>query len=307
MPAMHRPNPAMRKCGAMCVMLLAMAISGCATTGETREKNRDPLEGFNRGVYKFNDVLDRHALKPVAKAYRDHLPQPVQTGVGNFFTNLSYPATVVNQFLQGKFKQGGQDVLRLLLNTTLGWGGIFDVASGAKLPLHDEDSGQTLGRWGVPPGPYLVLPFFGPASVRDAPARIADDFYTPFRWYNSGNERWFSLGLQLVDQRSRLLPLDRMLSETYDPYAFIRDAYLQRRVSLVYDGDPPADAVDDDDDADWAEEAMREDAGAAGEPVDAGTTDAAGETPSVETGAPPGEQPTPDTPGAAEEAPPPPQ
>ena len=154
-------------------------------------------------MYKFNDTLDRYALKPVAKAYRDHVPKPVQTGVGNFFTNLSYPATVVNQFLQGKFKEGGQDALRLVINTTLGWGGIFDVASGARLPIHDEDSGQTLGRWGVPPGPYLVLPFLGPATLRDAPARIADDFYQPFRWYDSSNERWISLGSRLRAESAR--------------------------------------------------------------------------------------------------------
>src|SRR5215218_8624342 len=111
------------------VMLAAFALSGCATAGAAKQKNADPWEGFNRGVYKFNDALDRHALKPVARAYSEHIPQPVQTGVGNFFTNLTYPATVVNQFLQGKFKEGGQDTLRLLINTTLGWGGIFDVAS----------------------------------------------------------------------------------------------------------------------------------------------------------------------------------
>jgi phospholipid-binding lipoprotein MlaA len=272
MPGSHSPPDQFCRFGALLVTLFALWLSGCATAGvgaePEKKKNPDPFEGFNRGVYKFNDALDRHALKPVAKAYREHVPEPIQTGVGNFFTNLSYPATVVNQFLQGKFKEGGQDTLRLLINTTLGWGGIFDVASGARLPIHDEDSGQTLGRWGVPPGPYLMVPFLGPASVRDAPARIADDFYTPFRWYNADNERWFALGLQFIDQRSRLLPLDRMLSETYDPYAFIRDAYLQRRVNAVYDGNPPAGAVKDEDDADWAEKALQEDAEAAGESVD---------------------------------------
>jgi phospholipid-binding lipoprotein MlaA len=267
MAGILNPPGGIRRDALVVAMLALVGISGCATTGTTAPKNRDPIEGFNRGVYKFNDTLDRYALKPVAKAYRNHVPKPVQTGVGNFFTNLSYPATVVNQFLQGKFKEGGQDALRLVINTTLGWGGIFDVASGARLPIHDEDSGQTLGRWGVPPGPYLVLPFLGPATLRDAPARIADDFYQPFRWYDSSNERWISLGLDFVQRRAGLLPLDRVLSEAYDPYAFVRDAYLQRRAYAVYDGDPPADQVEGDD-ADWAEEALREDA-AAGEP-DAG-------------------------------------
>jgi phospholipid-binding lipoprotein MlaA len=252
-------------------VLATLLLCGCASTGPAREKNPDPLEGFNRGVYKFNDVIDRNALKPVARAYRDHVPKPVQTGVGNFFTNLGYPATVVNQFLQGKFKQGGQDTLRFLINTTLGWAGIFDVASGARLPIHDEDSGQTLGRWGVPAGPYLVLPFLGPANLRDAPARVADDLVLPFRWYDSGNERWFSLAVDLVDTRAGLLPLDRVLSEAYDPYAFIRDAYQQRRQYEVYDGDPPQDAAAAEDDADWAEEALKEDeAAAAGGAVNEG-------------------------------------
>lgn len=249
----------------------ALLLCGCASAGPTREPNPDPWEGFNRGVYKFNDAIDRNALKPVARAYRDHVPKPVQTGVGNFFTNLSYPATVVNQFLQGKFKEGGQDVLRLVINTTLGWGGIFDVASGARLPMHDEDSGQTLGRWGVPPGPYLVIPLLGPANLRDAPARVADDFYTPFRWYDAGNERWVSFAVNLIDKRAGLLPLDRVLSEAYDPYAFIRDAYQQRRQYAVYDGDPPEDAGAAADDADWAEEALREDE------VDAAGSDGASE------------------------------
>jgi phospholipid-binding lipoprotein MlaA len=248
--------------------LLALGLGGCATTtaGDAqrqqeeeapRDKNRDPLEGFNRGVYTFNDALDRHALRPVAVAYRDHTPPWLQKGVGNFFTNLFYPTTIVNQFLQGKFKQGSQDVARFLINTTLGWGGVFDVASGARLPTHDEDFGQTLGRWGVPPGPYLMLPLLGPATLRDAPTRYAEDFTQPFRWYDAGAERWVSLGVYLVDRRAGLLPLDRVLTEAYDPYVFIRDAYLQRRQYAVYDGDLPESALEDD--SDWAEEALRED------------------------------------------------
>jgi phospholipid-binding lipoprotein MlaA len=261
-----------RPLAAPLIALLALALGGCASTAgrtsaapeseaeaeaEARAKNPDPIETFNRGVYKFNDVLDRHALRPVAVAYRDHTPRWLQKGVGNFFTNLFYPTTIANQLLQGKFKEGGQDVARFVINTTLGWGGIFDVAAGAQLPVHDEDSGQTLGRWGVPPGPYLMLPFLGPATLRDAPARIADDFTQPFRWYDAGNERWFSLGLYLTDKRASLLSLDRLVNEAYDPYAFVRDAYLQRRRYAVYDGDVPEEQLEDD--SDWAEEALRED------------------------------------------------
>lgn len=260
------PRSGVRCVTVLAVVLATAALGGCATTKTSagadddaapREKNRDPIEGFNRGVFKFNDALDRHALRPVAVAYRDHTPSWLQKGVGNFFTNLFYPSTIANQILQGKFKEGGQDVARFLINTTLGWGGIFDVATGAKLPMHDEDSGQTLGRWGVPPGPYLMLPLLGPATLRDAPARYADDFAQPFRWYDAGNERWFSLALYLVDKRAGLLQLDRLVNEAYDPYAFVRDAYLQRRQYAVYDGNPPEETLEDDDD--WAEEALRED------------------------------------------------
>jgi phospholipid-binding lipoprotein MlaA len=246
---------------ALPLLALSAFLGGCATTqadGTPREKNPDPFEQFNRGVYRFNDTIDRYALKPAATVYRDYTPKLVQTGVGNFFENLGYPTTIANQFLQGKFKQGAQDTGRFLLNTTLGWGGLIDVASGGTtLPKHDEDSGQTLGRWGVPAGPYLVLPFLGPATLRDTPARIADDFTQPFRWYDSGSERWFSLGLSLIDTRARFLPLDKTLQQTYDPYAFVRNAYLQRRQYAVYDGNPPEDKLSGEDE-NWAEEALKE-------------------------------------------------
>jgi len=221
-----------------------LLLGGCASS-EHRVKS-DPWEPMNRGIYRFNDAVDRTALKPVAKAYVKVTPKPVRTGVGNFFTNLSTPTTIVNSLLQGKFVGAGQDTLRFLINTTLGWGGVLDVASGANLPMHNEDSGQTLGRWGVPAGPYLVLPFLGPASLRDAPARVADDFTRPLRWYNSDATRWGSLALSILDTRARFLPLEETLKQTYDPYAFIRDAYLQQRQFQVYDGSPPEEPMDEE-------------------------------------------------------------
>ena len=247
--------------------VLALALGGCATTRGGSEASdtadaaptrdaRDPLEGLNRGVYRFNDTIDRHALRPAAVAYREHTPGWFQQGVGNFLQNLRYPGVVVNQFLQGKFKEGSLDFARLVLNTTLGWGGLFDVASGAKLPVHDEDFGQTLGRWGMPSGPYLMLPLMGPSTLRDAPTKVADNFAEPFYWYDANAERWITTAVGVVDTRAGLLPLDRTLREAYDPYAFIRDAYLQRRLYLVHDGQPPEDSLEDDDD--WIEEAERE-------------------------------------------------
>jgi phospholipid-binding lipoprotein MlaA len=249
-----------------------IAAGGCASTAARKPpqvaaqpqppkpKNKDPIEGFNRGVYKFNDSLDRHLLRPVAVAYHDHTPSWLQSGVHNFFQNLFYPTTIVNQFLQGKFKQGAQDIGRFAINTTLGWGGVLDVASGARLPLHDEDSGQTLGRWGVPPGPYLVIPFLGPSTFRDGPARIADTFLEPLYWYSFGNgPRWGSFVLNSLDARVQLLQVDRALSQAYDPYAFMRDAYLQRRQYLVYDGNPPEqESIEDEN---WDQEALKEDEG----------------------------------------------
>jgi phospholipid-binding lipoprotein MlaA len=267
--------PARTRALALLFACVTLALGGCASTKAAtdgaqpaegsaaepvaRKRNPDPWEPFNRGVFRFNDAIDRHALRPVASAYAEYTPRWMQTGVTNFFTNLFYPTTILHQFLQGKFKQGSQDVGRFVINTTLGWGGVLDVASGAHLPIHDEDSGQTLGWWGVPSGPYLVLPLIGPSTVRDTPARIADDFTQPFRWYNADAERWLSLTLNIVSKRASVLPYDRLVQESYDPYVFIRDAWLQRREYAVRDGNVRRGATPSQDDANWAEEALRED------------------------------------------------
>jgi len=287
--------------------IAAIVASGCASTAakkpqvaataqEPKKKNKDPIEGFNRGVYKFNDSLDRHVLRPVAVAYRDHTPSWLQTGVHNFFQNLFYPTTIVNQFLQGKFKQGTQDIGRFAINTTLGWGGVLDVASGAKLPVHDEDSGQTLGRWGVPPGPYIMIPFLGPSTLRDGPARIADTFLEPLYWYNTGNgPRWGSFVLNSLDSRVQLLQVDRTVNEAYDPYAFVRDAYLQRRQYLVYDGNPPEDTSLEDEN--WDKEVLKEDEAAAPPSDDGSQADKAPPTTQEAPAAqPPSASPGPSTP-----------
>jgi phospholipid-binding lipoprotein MlaA len=224
--------------------ILALSLSGCATTGAPDPA--DPLQPMNRGVYSFNDTLDRAALKPVAVAYHDHTPSWFQTGVGNFFENLTYPGTALNNLLQGKVVAAGQDTLRFVINTTLGWGGVLDVASGAGLPQHEEDLGQTLGKWGVPAGPYLMVPFLGPSTLRDLPSRVADTLLEPLYWFDPGNARWVSLGLSLVDTRARLLPLDQTLDGVYDKYAFIRNGYLQSRQYDVYDGSPPEEPIDEE-------------------------------------------------------------
>lgn len=223
----------------MAAIALAVAMAGCASTSTPQ----DPLEGFNRVMFDFNDTLDRAALQPAAKAYQAVLPDFVQAGVGNFFGNLGDVWTAVNNFLQGKVEAGAQDVVRVVANSTLGVLGLFDIASDSGVPKHKEDFGQTLGVWGVPAGPYVVLPFLGASTVRDTaalPADIYGDLWTykePVRWRNTGSV------VRLVDRRAALLDASNLLEDAaLDRYQFIRDAYMQRRLNQVFDGDPPADS-----------------------------------------------------------------
>jgi len=216
----------------LCLLLLC----GCATLppGSKRDP-RDPWERFNRSSYQFNDALDRAVLKPAAKGYT-HLPQPVQTGMHNFFDNLDYPVTIVNDLLQGQLKPFFSDIGRFVLNSTLGLGGLFDPATPAGLQKNYRDFGQTLGKWGVPKGPYVVVPLFGPYDVRDGIGSVTVDYYANPRSYLNF---WTNLGLytvRTVDHRSRLLPLDATIQSAYDPYAFVRSAYLQNRDFMVHGG-----------------------------------------------------------------------
>jgi phospholipid-binding lipoprotein MlaA len=220
----------MRSTTWICLLSLCLSLlCGCATLppGSKRDP-RDPWERVNRTSYKFNDALDRAIVKPVARGYT-HLPSPVQTGVRNFFDNLDYPVTIVNDLLQGQIEPFFSDIGRFIFNTTVGLGGLFDPATAAGIQKNNRDFGQTLGKWGVPKGPYIVVPILGPYDVRDGIGSATVDYYanprsyTPF-WVNTS--LWLVRG---VDQRSRLLPLDATIQSAYDPYAFIRNAYLQNR------------------------------------------------------------------------------
>lgn len=226
-------------------VLIAMLAAGCAATpGRTVPDDR--WEGLNRKVYKFNDVVDRAALKPVAKGYRAITPRWMRVGISNFLGNLEYPATMVNQFLQGKPKMGLRDTGRFLLNSTLGVAGLFDVATAVGLEANDEDLGQTLAVWGVGSGPYVNLPFFGPSTVRDAPTRIVDFFFDPITYIDPQWEVvWGERVLDAVHSRAELLPLDATLQRTYDPYAFIRDSWVQQREFAIFDGNPPPETLED--------------------------------------------------------------
>lgn len=237
----------------MFLLLTSVLLTGCSTIAVEKIKDkadktldvlstktnigknpRDPLEGFNRAMFSFNDTVDTAVVKPVAEAYRAATPGFVQTGIGNFFSNIGDVWNAVNNLLQGRVNDGATDVMRFAINTTLGIGGLIDIGSAAGMPKHNEDFGQTMGRWGVRSGPYLVLPVFGPSTVRDALA-MPVDMRGDLRYYkrpmyikNIGSV------VRLVDKRASVLDAGSLLEEAaLDKYVFFRDAYLQRRAGQV--------------------------------------------------------------------------
>jgi phospholipid-binding lipoprotein MlaA len=216
-------------------VLLVAAMSGCATT---RNNPVDPFEGFNRAVFSFNDGLDRVALKPVATVYQKVLPSFVQTGIGNFFGNLADVWTSVNNLLQGKVESGLNDMMRVVVNSTLGLGGVLDIGSEAGLQKHKEDFGQTLGVWGVKSGPYVVLPLLGSSTLRDTLATPIDFAGDPVSYAESSRGRIAANVLRVVDARANALGASSLVEDAaIDRYEFIRDAYLQRRESKIHDGE----------------------------------------------------------------------
>ena len=197
----------------------------------------DPLEPMNRAIFEFNEIVDDNVLKPIAKGYKYVTPDPVEVGISNFFSNLGEIGTITNDLLQLKFAQAGRDTMRFFLNSTLGIFGIFDVATPLGLSKNKEDFGQTLGFWGVPDGPYLVLPFLGPSSFRDGPSMIVDYEISPVEQLHH-EERQVLQTLDIVDTRARLLRATKILdTAAKDKYIFIRESYLQKRESQVNDGD----------------------------------------------------------------------
>jgi len=218
-------------------------LGGCASTNNN---HKDPLEPMNRAIYSFNDGVDKVLMKPVAEVYREVLPQFVRTSVSNFFANINDVLIALNNLLQGKLPDAASDVGRVVVNTTAGILGLFDVATEIGLEKHNEDFGQTLGRWGVGDGPYLVLPFFGPSNLRDGLGRLVDYRTDPITYVDPSRDRnqlWLA---RLVSTRAELLDTSKILeTAALDPYEFLRDAYLQRRRNLVYDGNPPPEKDDD--------------------------------------------------------------
>jgi phospholipid-binding lipoprotein MlaA len=225
-----------------------LCVTGCATLPPgSRRDARDPFERVNRSVYRFNVAADHAVLRPAARAWQAAVPVPVRRSLNNFLGNLAYPTTIVNDLLQGKLAIGAQDLTRLVFNSI--WGlGFFDPATTVGLERHDEDFGQTLGTWGVPTGPFLMLPFLGPSSMRDTPALVVDE-YSNGRHYISNNYlNWSLWTVDKLELRVSLLPTDAVVERAFDRYAFVRNAWLRRREYQVRDGavdETPADSGDD--------------------------------------------------------------
>ena len=252
-PTVHaRPAAAALLLWAACVPVSAYAQSqtpaqASAPAPRSLAIKADPLEGLNRSVFAFNEALDRALLKPLATAYKAVLPSPVRTGVDNVFGNVGDAWSVVNHLLQGKFKSALEMTVRVTTNTVFGVGGLFDLASDAGLERQSEDFGQTLGRWGFSPGPYLVLPFFGASSLRDAAGLTLDRQASLPAVVHDGSYRWGLNTLELVYTRADLLSATNLLEQVaLDKYSFVRDSYLARRRNLVFDGNPPEEPEEDE-------------------------------------------------------------
>ena len=226
-------------------IVLALSLTGCAT-----QANKDPLEGLNRGIYKFNDVADKAVVKPIAGAYKAVLPSPVRTGVNNFFSNLNTFISTINDLLQGKFDKAMTGAGRFVINSTFGIAGLIDVASMDGIEKRNEDFGQTLGHWGVGSGAYIVLPFFGPSTLRDTAGFVVDTVaFDPISYVHDPRDRNLLRVTKFIDKRAQYLPASDLLDEAaLDPYAFMRDAFLQRRAAQVAESNGSNAHFDDDED-----------------------------------------------------------
>ncbi|MFY9812382.1 MlaA family lipoprotein [Aquabacterium sp.] len=222
---------------------VVLALSGCATA-----QSPDPLESWNRGVFSFNETVDVHVLKPVAEGYVKVTPQPVRTGVRNFFGNIGDVWSSVNLFLQGRLKEGAASTMRVAVNSTLGLGGLIDLATPMRLDRFNEDLGQTLGVWGAPSGAYIVWPLMGPSSVRDSANFVTSMTFSATTLIDGAREDNLARLLNVVSTRAAYLSATDLLdSVALDKYAFTRDAYLQRRQSLIDQGRTPAEVEEEEE------------------------------------------------------------
>ena len=229
------------------LLVLALFIltgTGCVSIPGEPDPN-DPWEPFNRSMYDFNAGIDKDIIAPIANAYLK-IPDGGRKAIHNFFVNLGTPTTIINQFLQGKFELGIEDSMRFIFNTTFGLLGFIDFVGPTGLVRHEEDFGQTFAVWGIPSGNFLTLPVLGPQTVRSAVGWPLDFVTKPLFWIETGGEFVFVAGLNIVDTRARLAPAIRLRDETaFDPYIFTREAFLQQRLNLIYDGNPPIQDLED--------------------------------------------------------------
>lgn len=226
------------------VMLFLGTLSGCATTPTTNGA-ADPLQPVNRLGYSINDTLDEALLKPIAETYEEYTPQLVRTGITNFFDNLNYLNVILNSFLQGKFDQGLSDAIRFIFNSTIGLAGLVDVGTVIGLPAHDEDLGQTFAVWGLGQGSYVYLPVAGPNTVSTLPDMVISTYLNPLI-YVTGVILFPLTAINIINKRANLLEATNIRDEAaIDSYIFTREAYLQRRTYLIYDGNPPTEGYED--------------------------------------------------------------
>lgn len=231
-------RPTQRKATLLAVCFI---LSGCVSIPSQQRVESDPWESMNRGIYNANVVVDKLTLKPLAAGYRMITPDPVEKGVSNFFANLSTPASSLNNFLQGKGARGFSELGRFLVNSTVGIGGIIDVTGASGVEAYEEDFAQTAGVWGVPSGPYLMLPLLGPTTLRGAITMPFDAAADPLSHYDNSSARDPLIVLRIIDLRSRIAAAEKFLEDSKDPYLTLRESYLQNHEFEVYDGNPPED------------------------------------------------------------------
>lgn len=253
---------------AVAVIAFAAFLAGCASISPPRTD--DPYENFNRRMYAFNDRVDKVAIRPVAVTYRAVTTPNLRRAINNFFSNVRMPITIANDVLQGKAMLALRNTGRFAVNTTLGFAGLFDPASMMKMPPSETDFGVTLARWGLPEGPYLVLPLLGSTTGRDLFRLPMDSYFDPLGWYRREHDlkyefEYFPTVFYLITLRASAIDAESLLEGTYDPYVFFRDAYRQRRLYTIYDGQPPASVIekmqgvgDDDIDVDALLEQQRQ-------------------------------------------------
>lgn len=232
-------NPLFKK---LILIFSFILLSACATVPGGQPSEGDPFESYNRAMFSFNDGIDEYVLKPITKGYDAIMPSPVKTGISNFFSNIGDVFVILNDLLQFKFKQAIEDTGRFVFNTTFGVYGLADIATPFGFPKHDEDFGQTLATWGIGDGPYFVLPFFGPRTMRGVGGFAIETTLDPLYQIENQNDLYAAVFLRAIDTRYQLLKTTEIVDKAaLDKYSFVRDAYLQHRINLIYDGNPPED------------------------------------------------------------------